>query len=109
MRRDSLLRNIFSTTGFKLYACEYILVSINTFSPSSQPMLVSMGSMLASMGSMLASMGSMLSSKGNMLSCMILLVIKIDAHVYLHASGIVQSVDAPEQDYMLSCIILLAI
>ena len=68
MRRDSLLRNLFSTTGFKLYACEYILASINTFSPSSQPMLVSMGSMLASMGSMLVSMGSMLASMGSMLS-----------------------------------------
>ena len=60
--------------------------------------------MLASKGSMLASEGSMLSSKGNMLSCMILLAIEIDAR--MHASDIVQSVDAPEQDYM---IILLAI
>ena len=96
----------YSTTRFKLHAREYMLVSVNTFSPSSQPML-------ASKGGMLASKGSMLSSKGNMLSCMILLAIEADrrlrAITYLHASGIVQSVDAPEQDYMLSCIILLTI
>ena len=51
--------------------------------------------MLASKGSILASKGSMLSSKGNVLSCMILLAIEIDARV--------QSVDALEQDHMLSC------
>ena len=44
--------SIYSTARFKLYAREYILASINTFSPSSQPMLA---------------------SKGNVLSCMILL------------------------------------
>ena len=64
------MRN-YSTTRFKLYARKYILASINTFSPSSQPML--------------ASKGSMLSSKDIMLSCMILLAIEIDAHVQLLA------------------------
>ena len=54
----------YSTARFKLYAREYILASINTFSPSSQPMLA---------------------SKGNMLSCMILLAIEIDARVQLLA------------------------
>ena len=68
----------YSTARFKLYAREYILASINTFSSSSQ-------SMLTSMGSMLASKGSMLSSKGIMLSCMILLAIEIDACVQLLA------------------------
>ena len=58
---------------------------------------------------MLASKGSMLSSKGNILLCMILLAIELDARVQLLTRIIVQSVDAPEQDYMLSCIILLAI
>ena len=58
---------------------------------------------------MLASKGSMLSSKGNMLLCMILLTIEVDAHMQLLAHIIMQSVDAPEQDYMLSCIILLVI
>ena len=62
---------MYSTARFKLYARKYILASINTFSPSSQPML--------------ASKGSMLSSKGNMLSCMILLAIEIDARVQLLA------------------------
>ena len=61
----------YSTARFKLYAREYILVSINTFSPSSQPILASKGSVLA--------------SKGNMLSCMILLAIEIDACVQLLA------------------------
>ena len=61
----------YSTARFKLYAREYILASINTFSPSSRPIL--------------ASKGSMLSSKGNMLSCMILLAIEIDARVQLVA------------------------
>ena len=82
----------YSTARFKLYARDYILASINTFSPSSQPMLASKdsmlaskGSMLASKGSILASKGSMLSSKGNMLSCMILLAIEIDARVRLLA------------------------
>ena len=93
----------YNTARFKLYAREYILANINTFSLSSQPML-------ASKGSMLVSKGYMLSSKGNMLSCMILLQLQLKlACNYLHASGIVQSVDAPEQDYMLSCIILFAI
>ena len=68
----------YSTTRFKLYAREYILASIKTFSPSSQLMLVSMGSMLASKG-------SMLSSKGIMLSCIILPAIEIDARVQLLA------------------------
>ena len=68
----------YSTTRFKLYACEYILASINTFSPSSRQML-------ASKGSMFASKGSMLSGKGNMLSCMILFAIEIDACVQLLA------------------------
>ena len=68
----------YSTARFKLYARDYILASINTFSPSSQPML-------ASKDSILASKGSMLSSKGNMLSCMILLAIEIDARVRLLA------------------------
>ena len=63
---------------FKLHAREYVLTSVNTFSPSSQPML-------ASKGSMLASKGSMLSSKGNMLSCIILLAIEVDARVQLIA------------------------
>ena len=76
---------IYSTARFKLYARDYILASINTFSPSSQPMLASKDSMLASKGSILASKGSMLSSKGNMLSCMILLAIEIDARVRLLA------------------------
>ena len=76
---------MYSTARFKLYACDYILASINTFSPSSQPMLASKDSMLASKGSILASKGSMLSSKGNMLSCMILLAIEIDARVRLLA------------------------
>ena len=67
---------------------EYILTSANTFSPSSQQMFA---------------------SKGNMLSCMILLIIELYARVQLLARIIAQSVDAPEQDYMLSCIILLAI
>ena len=75
----------YSTARFKLYARKYILASINTFSPSSQPMLASKDSMLASKDSILASKGSMLSSKGNMLSCMILLAIEIDARVQLFA------------------------
>ena len=62
---------MYSTARFKLYAHEYILASINTFSLSSQPML--------------ASKGSMLSSKGIMLSCMILLAIEIDARMQLLA------------------------
>ena len=72
------VRIVYSTARFKLYAREYILANINTFSPSSQPML-------ASKGSILASKGSMLSSKGNMLSCMILLAIEIDARMQLLA------------------------
>ena len=68
----------YSTTRFKLHARKYILTSINTFSPSSQPML-------ASKGSTLASKGSMLSSKDNMLSCIILLAIEVDARVQLVA------------------------
>ena len=68
----------YSTARFKLHAREYILASTNTFSPSSQPMLVSKGSMFASKG-------SMLSSTGNMLSCMILLAIEVDARVQLLA------------------------
>ena len=75
----------YSTARFKLYARDYILASINTFSPSSQPMLASKDSMLASKGNILASKGSMLSSKGNMLSCMISLAIEIDARVRLLA------------------------
>ena len=58
---------------------------------------------------MLASKGSMLSSKGNMLLCMILLAIELDGCTQLLARIIVQSVDAHEQDYMLSCMILLVI
>ena len=62
---------------------------------------------------MLASKGSVLLSKGNMLSCMILLAIELDARAQLLARIIMQSVDAPEQDYisdyMLLCMILLAI
>ena len=77
--------SLYSTAQFKLYARDYILASINTFSPSSQPMLASKDSMLASKGSILASKGSMLSSKGNILSCMILLAIEIDARVRLLA------------------------
>ena len=76
---------MYSTTRFELYAREYILASINTFTPSSQPMLTSKDSMLASKGSMFASKGSMLSSKGNMLLCMILLAIEIDARMQLLA------------------------
>ena len=75
-------------------------------------MLASKDSMLASKDSILASKGSMLSSKGNMLSCIILLAIEIDARVQLLArirDRAVSTVDAPQQDYMLSCIILLAI
>ena len=53
-------------------------MSINTFSPSSQPMLASKDSMLASKGSILA-------SKGSMTSCMILLTIEIDVRVQLLA------------------------
>ena len=63
--------------------------------------------MLASKGRTLASKGSMLSSKSNMLSCIILLAIEIEARVQLLAR--IRSVDAPKQDYMLSCIILLTI
>ena len=66
------LGNNYSTARFKLHACEYILASANTFSPSSQPIL-------ASKDSTLASKGSMLSSKGNMFLCMILLAIEVDA------------------------------
>ena len=62
---------MYSTAQFKLYANEYILAIISTFSPNSQPML--------------ASKGSMLLNKGNMLSCMILLAIEIDASVPLLA------------------------
>ena len=51
----------------------------------------------------------MLVSKGNMLSCMILLAIEFDTHMQLLTRIIVQSVDAPKQDYMLSFIILLVI
>ena len=59
---------------------------------------------------MLASIGSMLSSKGNMLLYMILLAIEIDARVQLLARIQHRAVVyAPEQDYMLSCIILLTI
>ena len=58
---------------------------------------------------MLASKGSMFSSKGNMLSCMILLTIELDTCTQLLARMIVQSVDAPEQDCLLSCMILLTI
>ena len=61
----------YSTTQLKLHAREYILASVNTFSPSSQPMLASKGSTLA--------------SKGNMLSCMILLAIEVYARVQLVA------------------------
>ena len=68
----------YSTARFKLYAREYVLASINTFSPSSQPML-------ASKGSTLVSKGSTLVSKGNMLSCMIILAIEIDTRVQLLA------------------------
>ena len=76
---------IYSTARFKLYARESILSSINTFSPSNQPILASKGSMLASKSSVLASKGCMLASKGNMLSCMILLAIEINARVKLLA------------------------
>ena len=51
----------------------------------------------------------MLVSKGNMLLCMILLAIEFDTLMQLLTHIIVQSVDAPKQDYMLLCIILLAI
>ena len=68
----------YSTARFKLHAREYVLASVNTFSPSSQPML-------ASKGRTLASKGSMLSSKSNMLSCIILLAIEIEARVQLLA------------------------
>ena len=48
----------------------------------------------------------MLSSKGNMLSCMILLTTELDARMQLLACIQYRAVvDAPEQDYMLSCII----
>ena len=40
---------------------------------------------------------------------MILLAIELDVRAQLLAHIIVQSVDAPEQDYMLLCMILLAI
>ena len=52
----------------------FTLASVNTFLPSSQPML--------------ASKGSTLSSKGNMLSCIILLAIEVDARVQLVARSI---------------------
>ena len=71
----------YSTARFKLHAREYVLASVNTFSPSSQPML-------ASKGSTLASKGSMLLSKGNMLSCIILLAIEVDACMQLVARSI---------------------
>ena len=58
--------------------------------------------MLASKGSMLSSKGDVLSSKGDMLLCMILLTTELDAGAQLLARIIVQSVDAPEQEYMLS-------
>ena len=57
----------------------------------------------------LPSSQQMLASKGSMLSCMILLAIELGTCVQLLARIIVQSVHAPEQDYMLSCIILLVI
>ena len=79
---------MYSTARLKLDTRKYILASANNFSPSSQQMLV---------------------SKRNMLSCMILLTIKFDARVQLLMRIMVQSVDAPGQDYMLLCIILLAI
>ena len=85
---DNYQTVFYSTARFKLDAGEYILVSIKTFSPSSKQILA---------------------SKGNMLLYMILLAIELDACMQLLARIIVQSVDAPEQDYMLSCIILLAI
>ena len=72
---------MYSTAQFKLHAREYVLASVNTFLPSSQPML-------ASKGSTLASKGSMLLSKGNMLSCIILLAIEVDARVQLVARSI---------------------
>ena len=71
----------YSTAQFKLHDHEYVLASVNTFSPSSQPML-------ASKGSTLASKSSMLSSKGNMLLCIILLAIEVDARVQLVARSI---------------------
>ena len=80
-KQHKLFNLSYSTTRFKLYARKYILASINTFSPSSQPMLASKDSMLASKGSILSSKGNMLASKGSMLSCMILLAIEIDARV----------------------------
>ena len=55
---------------------------------------------------MLASKGSMLLNNG---LCMILLTIELGARAQLLACIIMQSVDAPEQDYMLWCMILLAI
>ena len=85
---DNYQTVFYSTARFKLDAGEYILVSTKTFSPSGQQMLT---------------------SKGNMLLYMILLAIELDAYMQLLARIIVQSVDAPEQDYILSCIILLAI
>ena len=85
---DNYRTVFYSTAQFKLDAGKYILVSSKTFSPTSQQMFA---------------------SKGNMLLYMILLAIELDACMQLLARMIVQSVDAPEQDYMLSCIILLVI
>ena len=51
----------------------------------------------------------MLASKGKILLYMILLAIELYARVQLLTHIIVQSVDAPEQDYVLLCIILLTI
>ena len=73
----------------------YLQALTCTFPLSSQQML-------ASKGSMLSSKGDVLSSKGDMLLCMILLTTELDARAQLLARIIVQSVDAPEQEYMLS-------
>ena len=83
-----MLKLTYSTAQFKLDAREYMLASINTFSLSSQQMVT---------------------SKGNMLSCMILLTNELGTSTQLLTHYIVQSVDAPEQDYMLLSMILLAI
>ena len=86
---------MYSTARLKLDARKYILTSANTFLSSSQQMLTNKGSML--------------SSKGNMLLCMNLLTIELYARAQLLARIIIQPVDAPKQDYMLLCMILLTI
>ena len=90
----------YSTARFKLYACEYILTSANTFSLSSQWVLASKRYMLscliytghsgiymlASVNTFPASSQWMLASKRYVLSCMILHAFKLDVRVHYSLS-----------------------